>query len=624
MISYLQVENIAKSFGDIHLFENISFGIGKDQKVAFIAKNGTGKTTLLDIVAGKESPDEGEVIFRNDIKVGYLEQEPLMDPEISVFDYIFNTSDEVLKAVQTYEEALNSGDQDRLNESIELMDHHKAWDYEVRIKQILTQLNITNYKQQIKNMSGGEKKRVALASVLINNPHFLILDEPTNHLDLNMIEWLEDFLRRSKSTLLMVTHDRYFLDRICNDIIELDQGEIYRYKGNYSYFIEKRAERIREQEAEVDKAKNLLRKEEDWVKRMPKARGTKAKYRIDKYHELKETASQERKDDEVQMDVEASRLGKKIIQIKKLSKTYDHQPLIDNFSYNFSRFEKVGIVGPNGCGKTTLLNLLSGDDKPDSGEIEVGETIRIGYYKQEGIKFNEEERVIDTVRNIADSIQIGDGRTYSAKQFLRYFLFDDKMQYVKVAKLSGGEKRRLYLLTVLMEKPNFLILDEPTNDLDIMTLGVLENYLAGFNGCVLIVSHDRYFMDNIVDHLFVFKGRGEIKDFPGNYTHFRESIQSIEKKQKSQETQKKDTKKNSKPKKKAVSYKVKKEFEELGKEIEELEKEKKQLEDEISKGDMNNDEVIEKSNRIGELMNKIDEKTERWFELSEIIESNNN
>ncbi len=620
MTSYLQIENIAKSFGDLLLFENISFGIAKDQKVAFIAKNGTGKTTLLDIIAGKDSPDEGDVVYRNDIRVGYLEQEPQMDPEIRIFDYIFHTSDELIQAVKSYEEALKSQEENKLSEAIERMDKLKAWDYEVKIKQILTQLDITNYSQRVQNLSGGEKKRVALASVLINQPDFLILDEPTNHLDLNMIEWLEEFLKKSNITLLMVTHDRYFLDRVCNDILELDNGEIYRYKGNYSYFIKKREERIHNEEAEVEKAKNQLRKEEDWINRMPKARGTKAKYRIDKYHELKDVASKKREEKEVQMDVKASRMGKKIVEVKNISKSIDGKPLINRFSYNFSRFEKVGIVGPNGCGKTTLLNLLTGRDTPDSGFIDVGETVKIGYYKQEGIRFDEEERVIDTVRKIADTIQIGSGVTYSAKQFLRHFLFDDKMQYVKVAKLSGGEKRRLYLLTVLMGKPNFLILDEPTNDLDIMTLGILEDYLAGFNGCVIIVSHDRYFMDNIVDHLFIFKGEGEIKDLPGNYSHYRDTIKQIL--QGEQKAEKKEKTKQQKPKKKAVSYKVKKEFQELGKEIEKLEKEKKELEDQISKSDLKNDDVIEKSNRIGELMKLINEKTERWFELSEMIESN--
>ncbi|MFP4605065.1 MAG: ABC-F family ATP-binding cassette domain-containing protein [Bacteroidales bacterium] len=619
MISYLQVENITKSYGDLTLFKNISFGIAKDEKVALIAKNGTGKTTLLNIIAGSETPDVGEVIFRNDIKVGYLAQEPAMNPDLTVFDFIFNTSDEVLQAVRQYEEAMKHPESSNFNEALELMENLKAWDFEVKIKQILTKLNITNYKQKIETLSGGEAKRVALAAVLISEPDFLILDEPTNHLDLHMIEWLEDYLKKSASTLLMVTHDRYFLDRVCNDIIEFDEGEIFRYKGNYSYFIQKREERINNQEAEVEKAKNLLRKEEDWVKRMPKARGTKAKYRIDKYHELKDKASQTRNDERLNLDVEATRLGKKIINIKNLQKSFGENLFVKDFTYNFSRFEKVGIVGPNGCGKTTLLNILAGLDKPDSGMIDIGETLKIGYYKQEGIQFDEEQRVIDTVQEIADRIDMGDGRVFTAKQFLRYFLFNDKMQYVKVAKLSGGEKRRLYLLTVLMKKPNFLILDEPTNDLDIMTLGVLEEYLASFNGCVVIVSHDRYFLDNIVDHLFVFQDAGKIKNFPGNYSQYRDSVKDSLVKEKKKTKKQPKTKKEKQ--KKSVSYNVKKEFEQLGQEIEELENEKKHLEDELGNREMDNDEMVEKSNRIGELIKMLDEKTERWFELSEMIDS---
>ncbi len=619
MISYLQVENITKSYGDLTLFKNISFGIAKDEKVALIAKNGTGKTTLLNIIAGSETPDVGEVIFRNDVKVGYLAQEPAMNPDLTVFDFIFNTSDEVLQAVRQYEEAMKHPESSNFNEALELMENLKAWDFEVKIKQILTKLDITNYKQKVETLSGGEAKRVALAAVLISEPDFLILDEPTNHLDLHMIEWLEDYLKKSASTLLMVTHDRYFLDRVCNDIIEFDEGEIFRYKGNYSYFIQKREERINNQEAQVEKAKNLLRKEEDWVKRMPKARGTKAKYRIDKYHELKDKASQTRNDERLNLDVEATRLGKKIINIKNLQKSFGENLFVKDFTYNFSRFEKVGIVGPNGCGKTTLLNILAGLDKPDSGMIDRGETLKIGYYKQEGIQFDEEQRVIDTVQEIADRIDMGDGRVFTAKQFLRYFLFNDKMQYVKVAKLSGGEKRRLYLLTVLMKKPNFLILDEPTNDLDIMTLGVLEEYLASFNGCVVIVSHDRYFLDNIVDHLFVFQDAGKIKDFPGNYSQYRDAVKASLVKEKKKTKKQPKTKKEKQ--KKSVSYNVKKEFEQLGQEIEELENEKKQLEDELGNREMDNDQMVEKSNRIGELIKMLDEKTERWFELSEMIDS---
>jgi len=625
MISYLQVENISKSFGDLVLFENLSFGIAKEQKVAFIAKNGTGKTTLLNIIAGEDTPDSGDIIFRNNIEVGYLPQEPKLNPDDSIFGSIFSSPNELIKAVRNYEEALNSGDQDKLSEAFEEMDRREAWDYEVKIKQILTQLQIQEYEKPVKKLSGGEKKRVALAKVLIKEPDFLILDEPTNHLDLDMIEWLEEYLKSSAVTLFMVTHDRYFLDRVCNDILELDQSSIFRYKGNYSYFLKKRAERIENKEAEIEKAKNQLRKEEDWVKRMPKARGTKAKYRIDKYHELKDVAAQKRDDEELEVNMESSRMGKKILNLHHLSKSYGEQSLINDFTYNFNRFEKVGIVGPNGCGKTTFLNLIAGLESPDSGSVEMGETLKIGYYKQEGIQFNEEQRVIDIVREISDSIKMSDGRELTAKQFLRYFLFDDKMQYVRVEKLSGGEKRRLYLMTVLMHKPNFLILDEPTNDLDIMTLNVLEDYLSRFNGCVVIVSHDRYFMDNIVDHLFVFPGsdNGKIKDFPGTYTQYRSRIREeltgerTQKKSKSSKNQS-----NEKPKKKkAVSYKLKQEYKNLSKEIDDLEKEKKQLEEEIAQASLDNNEMVEKSNRIGEIMKLLDTKTERWFELSEQIES---
>jgi ATP-binding cassette subfamily F protein uup len=621
MISYLQVEQLTKSFGDLLLFENLSFGIAKDQKTALIARNGVGKTTLLNILAGKDTSDSGQVIYRNDIKVSYLAQEPLMDPEQTTREYIFHSSDKIMEAIRHYEEALTKNDDKQLGESIEQMDRLKAWDYEVRINQILTRLQVGDFTRKIKTLSGGEKKRLALAEVLIHEPDFLILDEPTNHLDLNMIEWLENHLKNQSFTLLMVTHDRYFLDRVCNDILEMDDRELYRYKGNYSWFLEKRAERIHNQEREVEKAKNQLRKEEDWVKRMPKARGTKAKHRIDQYYHLKDVASQKRQEENMQVNFEASRLGKKILLVKHLFKQYDHTPLIRDFSYQFNRFEKVGIIGPNGSGKTTFLNLLAGLDQPDKGEIEAGETLKIGYYRQEGLSFDEDQRVIDIARGVAEAVTMNDGRTLTAKQFLDYFLFDYDKQYVKVAKLSGGEKRRLYLLTVLLKKPNFLILDEPTNDLDIMTLGVLEDYLSHFNGCVLIVSHDRYFMDNIVDHIFTFKEAGTIKDFPGTYTQYREQIL-----QDFQEDKPKTEKKQKKPapeknRRRAASYKEKKEYQALEKEIEQLEQEKASIEKELNEGQLDNQELVEKSNRLGELMKAIDEKTDRYLELSEIVES---
>ncbi|MBS3769589.1 MAG: ABC-F family ATP-binding cassette domain-containing protein [Bacteroidales bacterium] len=619
MVSYLQVNGLTKAFGDLILFEDLSFGIARDQKTALIAKNGIGKTTLLNILAGKDSPDKGDVIYRNDIRVGYLAQEPQMDPEKTTHEFVFRSSNKMLKAIQEYERAMNSGEPEKISTAFDQMDRLGAWDHEIKVNQILSQLNIEDFNKKIKQLSGGEKKRVALAEVLIHEPDFLILDEPTNHLDLNMIEWLEEYLKNLAFTLLMVTHDRYFLDRICNDILELEGSSLYRYKGNYSYFLRKRKERIHNQEKEVEKAKNQLRKEEDWIKRMPKARGTKAKHRVDNYYRLKDVAAQEREEETMKVDFEASRMGKKIMIVKNLGKNIQNAPLIDGFSYQFERYEKVGLVGPNGSGKTTFLNLIVGEDQPDEGYIEAGETIQIGYYRQEGMSFDEDQRVIDVAQGVADAVTMGDGSVLTAKQFLNYFLFDYDKQYVKVEKLSGGEKRRLYLLTILMKKPNFLILDEPTNDLDIMTLNVLEHYLQQFNGCVLIVSHDRYFMDNIVDHIFVFRGKGEIKDFPGTYTHYRDQIVSSFYNEKPDKSKKKSSGKPKTKKNSSVSYQQRKEYENLEKEIETLEQEKKSLEEEMNSGDLDNEKIMEKSNRLGEVMRLIDEKTDRWLELSEMI-----
>ncbi len=629
MISYLQAEGLTKSYGDLVLFEDLSFGIAKDQKTALIAKNGKGKTTLLDILARHDTPDSGDVIYRNDIQVGYLAQEPLMDQESTVLEYVFQASDLVIKAIANYEQALKSNDDQYLGDSIEQMDRLDAWDYEVKVKQILTRLHVSDFNRKIKSLSGGEKKRLALAKVLIQEPDFLILDEPTNHLDLSMIEWLEDYLKNNISTLLMVTHDRYFLDRVCNDILEIDQQNLYRYQGNYSYFLKKRAERIHNQEREVEKAKNQLRKEEDWIKRMPKARGTKAKYRIDHYHHLKEVASQKREEENLKMDFESRRLGKKIMLVKHLSKQYGHQPLIRNFSYQFSRNEKVGLIGPNGSGKTTFLNLLTGRDQPDQGTIESGQTLKIGYYRQEGMHFDQQQRVIDVARGVADAVTMSDGRTLTAKQFLDYFLFDYDKQYVRVAKLSGGEKRRLYLLTVLLEKPNFLILDEPTNDLDIMTLNVLEDYLSHFQGCVVIVSHDRYFMDNIVDHIFAFQGEGTIRDFPGTYTQYRRQIMesfispgASSQKETPSQGNTSTSKAPEKKKRRAASYKEKMEYQRLEEEIDRLEKEKAEIEYNMNNGRYDSQQMPERSQRLGEVMDELDRKTDRYLELSEIIESN--
>ena len=618
MISYLQVKELKKSFGDLVLFEDITFGIDKDQKVALIAKNGTGKTSLLNIIAGKDSQDKGEITFRRDLKVGFLEQNPPLNNQNTIIDEVFHASEEIKQAILDYNQAIDTNDKNLLSSSIEKMDHLQAWDYDVKVKQILSKLKIDKYNQKIETLSGGERKRVALAAVLIEEPDLLLLDEPTNHLDLDMIEWLENYLKNTKATLLMVTHDRYFLDRVCNEIIEMDNSQIYQHKGNYSYFLKKREERLANEEAMVEKAKNTLRKEEDWMRRMPKARGTKAKYRIDNYFQLKDVASGGRSEDELRISVQSSRMGKKIIEIKNLNKNFDDYTVLKDFSYNFTRGEKVGIVGDNGTGKSTFLNLITENIPADSGTVDIGKTIVFGYYKQEGIKYKEGQRIIDVVQEIAEVVTLGNGREMGVKEFLNFFLFPYDTHYTPVSKLSGGEKRRLYLVTVLMGKPNFLILDEPTNDLDIMTLAVLEEYLSTFDGCVLVVSHDRFFMDQVVDHLFVFRGNGVVKDFPGNYSHYRQWLTSLEKEKIQKTNVKKEVTKEPKNKVKTkLTFNEKREFEQLEVDITQLENEKKSLEEEISSGTLNNDDLIEKSNRIGEIILLLEEKSDRWLELSE-------
>jgi len=622
MVSYLQVENLKKSFGDLVLFESISFGIDKDQKVALVAKNGTGKTSLLNIIAGKDSQDEGNITFRRDLKIGFLEQNPNLNLASSIIDEVFHSSVEIKDAILEYNQAIEANDKSLLAPAMEKMDHLQAWDYEVKVKQVLSKLKIDNYNQKIATLSGGEKKRLALAQVIIEEPDLLLLDEPTNHLDLDMIEWLEQYLKNTRSTLLMVTHDRYFLDRVCNEIIEMDNSQIYSYKGNYSYFLRKREERISAEEAQVEKAKNILRKEEDWMRRMPKARSHKAKYRIDNYHQLKDVASSGRSEEEMRINVQSSRMGKKIIEIKNLNKSFDKFEVLKNFNYNFLRGEKVGIVGDNGVGKSTFLNLITGNLPADSGTVDIGKTIVFGYYKQEGIQFKSDQRVIDVVQEIAEVVTLGDGRQMGVKEFLNFFLFPFDMHYTPIAKLSGGEKRRLYLVTVLMRKPNFLILDEPTNDLDIMTLAVLEEYLVSFDGCVIVVSHDRFFMDQVVDHLFVFRGNGDVKDFPGNYSHYREWLnkkdKEIQKTKPDKEKHTQNLQKQDKPKTK-LSFNEKREFEQLEKDIADLEKEKQELESEISSGTLSSDDLIFKSNRVGEIIKLLDEKETRWLELSEYV-----
>lgn len=626
MISFLQVEGLTKSFGDLVLFENLTFGIFEGDRIGLIAKNGTGKTTLLNIITGKEDYDSGNVVYRRDLRIGYLSQDPRYPEGITVLEACFHSDSEIVGVISAYEEASISGDSDRIEELVEQMDRLKAWDYEQRAKQILSQLKINNFDQKIEHLSGGQLKRVALANVLISEPQLLILDEPTNHLDLEMTEWLEEYLKRNNITLLMVTHDRYFLDRVCSSIMEIDKRTLYSYNGNYSYYLEKRQERIDAQNAEVARANNLLRTELDWMRRQPQARGSKAKYRIDAFYELEKKAKQERDTGNVKLDVKSSYIGSKIFEAKHLSKRFGDVKILEDFSYIFARYEKMGIIGNNGTGKSSFIKMLMGQLQPDSGEIEIGETVRFGYYSQDGLQFDEQMKVIDAVRNIAEEISLGDGRRLSASQFLQYFLFMPETQYNYIYKLSGGEKRRLYLCTVLINNPNFLVLDEPTNDLDIVTLNILEEYLRSFKGCVIVVSHDRYFMDKVVDHLMVFKGNGELKDFPGNYSDYREWKNLMEEQKKLEVSEKnKKTKNEAKQihevtttSKRRLSFKEKREFEELEILIPRLEEEKSNLEVELSSGTLSNDELLEKSKRISVLIDEIDEKTMRWLELSEI------
>lgn len=625
MVSFLQVDGLTKSFGDLVLFENITFGVAQGQKIGLIAKNGSGKTTLLNIIAGKEDYDEGSIVFRNDLRVGYLEQAPHYPEGLTVLQACFYSQNETVRLLAEYEQALMDNDTDKLNSLLERMDSLKAWDYEQRAKQILGELKIHNLEQKVESLSGGQLKRVALANVLITEPELIILDEPTNHLDLEMTEWLEDYLNRSTISILMVTHDRYFLDRVCSEIIEIDRKQIYQYKGNYSYYLEKRQERIDAQNAEVERASNLLRKELDWMRRQPQARGTKAKYRIDAFYELEKKAHQQREAGHVNLDVKASYIGSKIFDAVDVCKRFDDLKITDHFNYTFARYEKMGIVGNNGTGKSTFIKMLLGEIQPDSGHFDIGETVRFGYYSQEGLQFDEQMKVIDVVQNIAEYVDLGDGRKMGVSQFLNYFLFTPDRQHSYVYKLSGGEKRRLYLCTVLMRNPNFLVLDEPTNDLDIITLNVLEEYLRSFKGCVIVVSHDRYFMDKVVDHLLVFRGNADIKDFPGNYTQYRtwKEEQDALKKQEEQALQSKQVvveEKSRRPEKEVkrrLTFKERKEFEALDAEIPALEAEKKELETAMSSGTLSTEELLAKSARITALIEELDEKTMRWLELSE-------
>ncbi|OIP82802.1 MAG: ABC transporter [Porphyromonadaceae bacterium CG2_30_38_12] len=625
MISYLQVEHLTKSFGDLLLFDNISFGVADNQRVALIAKNGTGKTTLLNVLAGKEDYDAGTISFRRNLRIGYLEQNPDFPKGLSVIDACLQTDNEAIRAIADYEHCMLHNNHEALDEIISRMDLLKAWDYETRIKQILGKLNITNFEQPIGELSGGQLKRVALANVLIAEPDLLILDEPTNHLDLEMVEWLEDFLKRASMALLMVTHDRYFLDRVCTDIIEIDHQSLYQYRGNYSYYLEKREERISNFDAETERTVNLYRTELDWMRRQPQARSHKSKSRIDRFSEIENRAKQRRNNDKVQLDVKASYLGSKIFEAKYVSKSFENLKILDKYYYNFARYEKLGIVGKNGTGKSTFLKMLLGEVKPDSGSFDVGETVVFGYYSQDGLAFDEQMKVIDVVRDIAEEVSLGNGRKMSASQFLQHFLFTPETQYNYVYKLSGGEKRRLHLCTVLMRNPNFLVLDEPTNDLDIITLNILEEYLQAFKGCVIVVSHDRYFMDKVVDHLLVFKGNAELKDFPGNYTDYRDwtALEEEELRAKKSEAEvyipkPETTKTKTEPAAKKLSYKEQKEFENLETEIGTLEQEKIAIELQLASGNLSTDEIVAISERHGIINHLIDTKTSRWIALSEL------
>jgi ABC transport system ATP-binding/permease protein len=623
MVNYLLVENGFKSFGDMSLFNDITFSVNEGDKTALIAKNGAGKTTLLNIIAGKDSLDAGNCFVNKDIKLAYLEQDPKFDPSLTMFQAVYGKSGELMDAVREYELALHHHNSKKLEKAIASMDFHQAWDLDSKIKTMLGVLRLSDEDQLVGSLSGGQVKRLALAVTLLNEPQFLILDEPTNHLDLEMIEWLEEYLSKSQITLLMVTHDRYFLDRICNEIVEIDEKTTFLHKGNYSYFIQHRNERLLNQSQKAEKARNLMRNELEWMRRMPKARTTKAKYRIDAFFDLKKQSEYRRSDREVEINVQTSRMGKKILVLDGISKSFGETAILDNFSYTFKRKEKLGIIGKNGVGKTTFLNIITGKMQPDSGRIEQGETVVYGYYEQQRLEFDSGQRVIDILKEIAEYVTLADGKQLSVSQFLNHFLFTPEMQYVRVDKLSGGEKRRLYLMTVLMRNPNFLVLDEPTNDFDIVTLNVLEDYLAAFGGCLIIVSHDRFFMDKLVDHLFIFEGEGEVYDFPGNYSDYRATLKAQE--SASNRNDKENAPKNtfSKPEvnqdagKRKLSFREKKELEQLTIEIEELEKEKSLLETEISSGTINHEELLDKSNRLGELIAEIDQKSDRWLELSE-------
>jgi ATP-binding cassette subfamily F protein uup len=623
-MNYLSVEGLTKSFGERTLFSGLTFGIDQGQKVAIVAKNGNGKTTLLRCLMGLESHEEGRVTYRKEIRVAFMQQTEQLPEDLSILDAVFSGDDPMLSIVKAYDAAMESGDDKKIAESYDLMSEHQLWDLEVRVKQILSVLKLENHHQLVGSLSGGQKKRVALAQVLVSNADFLILDEPTNHLDLDMIEWLEEFLSKSSSTILMVTHDRYFLEVVCDTIFELEDQTIFKYKGNFSYYLEKKAERQEQLQSTIEKARNTFKKELDWIRRQPKARGTKQKARVDAFQETKKVASQRIDEDELEIPIKMERLGSKIVELHKVSKSFGERKILNQFSYAFQRQERMGIVGRNGTGKSTFLNLLQGRIEPEGGKVVVGETVVFGYYNQELIKVDEDKKVIDVIRDIAEFIPLEKGRQLSAAQFLERFLFDRSMHYQFVHKLSGGEKRRLKLMTVLMSNPNFLILDEPTNDLDIFVLGVLEEYLRSFQGCLIVVSHDRYFMDKMVDHLLVFEGQGNLVDILGNYTDYRKQQQTDYRKGKIEEKSK-ETTPNAEvidipvKEKRRLSFKEKEELVRLENTMDQLEKEKSQLTERMSDVSQSGQVLMETGQRLSSVVMELEQATDRWLELSEYI-----
>ena len=613
-MNYISVENISKSYGDRTLFSNLSLGINKNQKVAFVAKNGTGKTSILNIIAGLDTPDEGQVIQRKDIQIAYLSQNQIFDDSLSVEQTIFATENRILPIIKQYEKALeNPEDSDNYQKAFDLMDQHNAWDFETQYKLVLSKLKLNDLSMKVGKLSGGQKKRLSLAILLINKPDLIILDEPTNHLDLEMIEWLEEYFKKEKITLFMVTHDRYFLERVCNEIIELDQGELHKYKGNYSYYLEKKEERVTQEATSTNKAKNLFKKELDWMRRQPKARTTKSKSRIDDFSEIKEKAHKRRQDHTVQLEINMERLGSKIVELHKLKKSFGDLKILDGFEYVFQKGERIGVIGKNGTGKSSFLNILTDREPIDGGKVVVGETVKFGYYTQKGIVVKEGQKVIEVIKEFGEEIPLTKGRRISASQLLERFLFDKKKQYDFVEKLSGGEQKRLYLCTVLIQNPNFLILDEPTNDLDVITLNVLESFLLDFPGNLIVVSHDRYFMDKIVDSLFVFRGDGVVENFPGNYSDYR-TYEDSKPKEKVEKVEKKQAVIT--PSKVKLSFEEKREFGSLEKDIERLGRKKKSIEASFMQEGISQEQVKEKSEELYKVISSLEEKEERWFEIS--------